>query len=57
VESKTPEEAAVHFDWFAHFAAIDNPTSSKQTQEMLGWEPTQPGLIADIDTAESYFAG
>jgi nucleoside-diphosphate-sugar epimerase len=47
--SKTPEEAADHFGWFAHFAAIDNPTSSQRTRELLGWQPKQPGLIADID--------
>ena len=49
VVSKTPEEAANHFGWFAHFAAIDNPTSSQRTRELLGWQPKQPGLIADID--------
>ena len=49
VISKTPEEAARHFAWFAHFAAIDVPASSKQTQQGLEWRPTQPGLIADLD--------
>ena len=29
VVSKTPEEAADHFGWFAHFAAIDCPASSR----------------------------
>jgi len=49
VVSKTPEEAASHFGWFAHFAGMDNPASSARTREQLGWEPTQPGLIADLD--------
>jgi nucleoside-diphosphate-sugar epimerase len=49
VVGKTPEEATNHFGWFAHFAAIDNPASSKRTQEELGWHPTQPALIPDID--------
>jgi nucleoside-diphosphate-sugar epimerase len=49
VVSKTPEEAAGHFGWFAHFAGIDNPASSARTRELLGWQPTQPGLIADLD--------
>jgi nucleoside-diphosphate-sugar epimerase len=49
VVSKTPEEAAQHFGWFAHFAAIDNPSSSAQTQDQLGWRPTRPGLISDLD--------
>jgi nucleoside-diphosphate-sugar epimerase len=54
VVGKAPEEAANHFGWFAHFAAIDNPASSKQTRELLGWQPKQPGLIADIDRS-GYF--
>jgi hypothetical protein len=45
----TADEAANHFGWFAHFAAIDCPASSRRTQELLGWRPQQPGLIADID--------
>lgn len=56
VVSKTPEEAEDHFDWFAHFAASDNPTSSAQTRQQLGWLPKQPGLIADIDQP-GYFGG
>jgi nucleoside-diphosphate-sugar epimerase len=39
VVTKSPEEAADHFGWFAHFAALDNPTSSTRTQEQLGWRP------------------
>jgi nucleoside-diphosphate-sugar epimerase len=54
VVSKTPEQAAEHFGWFAHFAAINNLASSERTREILGWQPTQPGLIVDIDRA-SYF--
>jgi nucleoside-diphosphate-sugar epimerase len=49
IVSKTPEEAAEHFGWFAHFAAMDNPASSAQTQEQMGWRPTRPGLISDLD--------
>ena len=49
VVSKAPGEAADHFGWFAHFAAINNPTSSQRTRETLGWEPKQPGLISDLD--------
>lgn len=49
VVGKSPEDAAGHFGWFAHFAALDNPTSSQRTRERLGWRPTRPGLIADLD--------
>jgi nucleoside-diphosphate-sugar epimerase len=54
VVSKTPEEAAVHFGWFALFAEADFPASSALTRRRLGWQPQQTGLIADIDRP-SYF--
>jgi len=49
VVSKSPEEAAGHFGWMAHFFGIDSPASSAQTQQQLGWRPRQPGLIADLE--------
>jgi nucleoside-diphosphate-sugar epimerase len=49
VVSLTPEEATNHFGWFAHFAALDNLTSSQRTRELTGWQPEQAGLIPDID--------
>jgi nucleoside-diphosphate-sugar epimerase len=33
VVSKTPEEAAAHFTWFAHFAALNVVASSEQTRQ------------------------
>jgi nucleoside-diphosphate-sugar epimerase len=50
-----PAEDAAHFTFLAHFVGLDNPTSSELTRELLGWEPTQPGLIEDIDLGH-YFA-
>lgn len=47
----SPEEAADHFGWLAHFLSVDNPTSSTLTRERLGWRPTQPALIPDLDRA------
>jgi nucleoside-diphosphate-sugar epimerase len=55
VVAKTKEEAAAHFGWFATFAGMDLPASSARTRALLGWEPKQPGLLADIDHP-SYFA-
>ncbi len=49
VAGLSPDEAATHFGWFATFAGMDVPTSSERTRALLGWAPTQPGLIADID--------
>jgi nucleoside-diphosphate-sugar epimerase len=54
VVSKSPEEAPGHFGWFTMFASIDCPTSSARTQAELGWRPTHPGLLADVDSA-AYF--
>jgi nucleoside-diphosphate-sugar epimerase len=54
VVRKSHEEAAAHFGWFAHFAGLDCPASSEQTQEWLGWRPTHASLIPDIDRP-SYF--
>jgi nucleoside-diphosphate-sugar epimerase len=45
----SPDEAAAHFGWLAPFAAWDMPASSAQTKKQLGWDPTGPGLIADLE--------
>ncbi|WP_407183409.1 SDR family oxidoreductase [Bradyrhizobium centrosematis] len=49
VISKSPEEAAGHFGWFAQFTGIDVPTSSAKTRALLGWTPKEIGLIEDLD--------
>ena len=54
VVSKSPEQAAHHFGWLAHFVGIDCPASSKLTAEKLGWQPKQPGIIADLERG-TYF--
>ena len=49
VVSLSAEQAAGHFGWLAPFAGMDLPASSAQTQARLGWRPTGPGLIADLE--------
>jgi nucleoside-diphosphate-sugar epimerase len=49
VVSKSPEQAAEHFGWLAMFAGLDMPASSALTQQRLGWRPTGPGLISDLE--------
>ena len=49
VVSKSPEEAAAHFGWFAQFAGADVPTSSAKTRAALDWSPQEKGLIEDLD--------
>ncbi|CAN5118159.1 SDR family oxidoreductase [soil metagenome] len=54
VVSKSLEEAADHFGWFAMFAGMNVPTSSVRTRQRLNWQPTQPDLLTDLDQ-EAYF--
>lgn len=54
VVAKSPEETADHFGWIGHFVSIDNPASSALTQQRLGWRPTQPALIPDIDRPRDF---
>jgi nucleoside-diphosphate-sugar epimerase len=48
VASLPHEQAPAHFGFFAHFAEIDCPASSKLTQERLGWKPSHPTLADDL---------
>jgi nucleoside-diphosphate-sugar epimerase len=49
VVSISREEADSHFGWLGAFASADNPTSSAQTQELLGWRPVHTALIPDLE--------
>jgi nucleoside-diphosphate-sugar epimerase len=49
VVALSAEQAAAHFGWLAAFAGRDLPASSAQTQQRLGWRPTGPGLIDDLE--------
>lgn len=53
VVSKSPEEATEHFGWLSVFAGSDLPASSAQTQQQLGWRPTERRLIADLNEAHN----
>ena len=55
VKSVSAEEAKTHFGWMAFFFAMNLAASSALTRERLGWQPTGPGLLADLDQ-EHYFA-
>jgi nucleoside-diphosphate-sugar epimerase len=43
-----------HFGWIGNFFAFDLPTSSEKTRKLLGWQPVQRGLLADLDSP-AYF--
>ncbi len=36
-------------DWLGGFLALDVRASSALTRELLGWQPTHPGLIDDLE--------
>jgi nucleoside-diphosphate-sugar epimerase len=56
VVSIAPEEAAKHFGWLGAFVGRDVPASSAQTRRELGWNPTGPGLISDLENMRYFEA-
>jgi nucleoside-diphosphate-sugar epimerase len=54
VVARSKDEAPDHFGWIAHFFGLDAPASSAQTRARLGWHPSQPGLIPDLEQG-TYF--
>jgi len=55
VGSISAREAAKQFSYFGGFAATDNPSSSTRTRDQLGWEPSGPGLLVDLN-GPGYYA-
>jgi len=49
VVSIAPEQAMQHFGFLGGFAGLDMPASSALTQERLGWHPTGPSMLADLE--------
>ena len=48
-KSLTFEEAEAHFGGLAMWVAGNGPASSARTRQVLGWEPKEVGIIADIE--------
>lgn len=42
------EGASEHFGWLGGLLGLDGPASSALTRELLGWQPTHPGLLEDL---------
>jgi nucleoside-diphosphate-sugar epimerase len=49
VKSIDPADAAAHFQVLGGFAGLDNLTSSALTRQLLGWQPSRPGLLDDLE--------
>ena len=54
VASIAPDAAPAHFGWIGAFFGQDIPASSAITRERLGWTPTHPTLLEDLE-AGYYF--
>jgi nucleoside-diphosphate-sugar epimerase len=50
VTSINPDDVQDHFGWIGTFFAMDFAATSTATRELLGWMPTGPTLVEDIDT-------
>lgn len=48
IRSVAPEDAVDHFGFIGRFFALDMPSSSTRTRELLDWTPTGPTLEQDI---------
>ncbi|GGL34680.1 SDR family oxidoreductase [Phycicoccus endophyticus] len=44
-----PEGVVEHFGWIGAFFAMDLAATSETTRDLLGWTPTGPTLLEDID--------
>lgn len=52
VVSIAQDDAFAHFGFVGMLAGRDAPASSSLTQQRLGWRPTGPGMIADLEQAD-----
>lgn len=55
VDSISTEQAADRFGFLAGLLGLDMPVSSALTRQLLDWQPTGPGLVADLQLGH-YFA-
>jgi nucleoside-diphosphate-sugar epimerase len=53
--SVTAEQAGEYVGFLSRFWGFDGPASAQITRDLLGWQPTRPGLIADLKDGH-YFA-
>lgn len=55
--SIAPEQALRHFGWLGRFAEGDMKATSERTRAALGWQPREPGLLADLRRLPSSYWG
>jgi nucleoside-diphosphate-sugar epimerase len=52
--SISAEQASAHFGWLGMFTGRDMPASSALTRQRLGWQPTQTGMVDDLNHARDF---
>jgi nucleoside-diphosphate-sugar epimerase len=52
--SLAPADAVDRFGPLGHFVALDSPATAAITRDLLGWQPTGPSLIEDLDQDHYY---
>ncbi|MGI9653272.1 hypothetical protein [Chryseobacterium sp. RLHN22] len=52
VQSFSKEEASQYFTWMTYFVQENCPATSLQTQEKLGWKPSEKSFVEEL---EKYF--
>lgn len=50
VASVPADDVVEHFGWLGTYFAMDLAATSFRTRELLGWTPTGPALVEDIDS-------
>ncbi|KQX38187.1 NAD-dependent dehydratase [Devosia sp. Root436] len=56
VRSLSPEEVPGYYGPLAPFASMDLPASSEWTRRKLGWQPTGPSLLSDLQNMNDHMA-
>ena len=56
VVSVPADQAAEHFGWMGMFIGADSPVSSTLTRQWMGWTPSHPGLLTDLEQGHYFNA-
>ncbi|NUL05717.1 SDR family oxidoreductase [Streptomyces lunaelactis] len=54
VTAVAAEDAGAHFGFLSRLIGLDMQASNALTRELLGWQPTHPGLIDDLDNGHHF---
>jgi nucleoside-diphosphate-sugar epimerase len=52
--SLAPADSLEHFGHLGHFVGLDSPATAVATRDLLGWAPTGPRLVEDLEQDHYY---